>query len=106
MICQNKACRIIFFTSGLARYLILLTIPRKFTGKAGGPAHDLNNLHQGIFGFIYLAKQEKNNPERCGEMLENAEEVMDTAIQLTNQLLTFSKGSKTQKKKSSSPPSL
>ncbi|MBN2626061.1 MAG: PAS domain-containing protein [Spirochaetales bacterium] len=71
---------------------------------AGDLAHDFNNLHQGIFGFISLAKQEKDNPELCGKMLNNAEEAMEMAIQLTNRLLTFSKGGNPHKREILLPP--
>ena len=59
---------------------------------AGGIAHDFNNLLQGIFGYISLAKLKINDPASSREMLNQAERAMHLAVNLTSQLLTFSKG--------------
>lgn len=59
---------------------------------AGGLAHDFNNLLQAVFGYVALAKAELANPRRASELLEQAERAMAQAINLTSQLLTFSKG--------------
>ena len=61
---------------------------------AGGIAHDFNNLLQGVFGFISLAKLSSNHKEKSVQMLEQAEEALHLAVNLTKQLLTFSKGGK------------
>jgi two-component system cell cycle sensor histidine kinase/response regulator CckA len=59
---------------------------------AGGIAHDFNNLLQGVFGFISLAKLAAGQPERSLAALEEAEKALHMSINLTSQLLTFSKG--------------
>ncbi|KAA3599126.1 MAG: PAS domain S-box protein [Calditrichaeota bacterium] len=60
---------------------------------AGGIAHDFNNMLTGVTGNISLAKifMEGANP-RSVEKLEEAEKASIKAKQLTQQLLTFSKG--------------
>ncbi len=65
---------------------------------AGGIAHDFNNLLQGIFGYISLAKLMKDNREKCCAALQDAEDALHQSVNLTNQLLTFSKGGKPVKK--------
>ena len=62
---------------------------------AGGIAHDFNNLLTSIMGNISLAKLdlgEKNEMAEISELLNEAEEASGRARDLTNQLLTFSKG--------------
>ncbi|MBF0502469.1 MAG: PAS domain S-box protein [Candidatus Riflebacteria bacterium] len=66
---------------------------------AGGIAHDFNNLLQGVFGYISLAKMTIGNKEKCTDSLEQAEKALHQTINLTNQLLTFSKGGKPFKKR-------
>jgi len=65
---------------------------------AGGIAHDFNNLLQGIFGYMSMAKMSVDEPERVKAMLLQAEEALHLAVNLTTQLLTFSKGGKPVKK--------
>jgi PAS domain S-box-containing protein len=65
---------------------------------AGGIAHDFNNLLQGIFGYISMAKLSLDQREKALAMLEQAEEVLHQSVNLTTQLLTFSKGGKPVKK--------
>ncbi|MBI5101500.1 MAG: PAS domain S-box protein [Nitrospirae bacterium] len=65
---------------------------------AGGIAHDFNNLLQGIFGYISIAKMTLENRERSLPMLENAEQALHKAVNLTTQLLTFSRGGNPLKK--------
>lgn len=65
---------------------------------AGGIAHDFNNLLQGVFGYISMAKLNLGEKEKCVEMLEQAEKAMHMSVNLTKQLLTFSKGGKPLKK--------
>ena len=65
---------------------------------AGGIAHDFNNLLQGIFGYISIAKMTYDQKERSLSMLEQAEEALHLTVNLTTQLLTFSKGGKPVKK--------
>ncbi|MGC2064278.1 MAG: PAS domain-containing protein [Thermodesulfovibrionales bacterium] len=65
---------------------------------AGGIAHDFNNLLQGIFGYISVAKMSIDQKEKSLAMLEQAEEALHLSVNLTTQLLTFSKGGKPLKK--------
>ncbi|HWR72430.1 MAG TPA: PAS domain S-box protein, partial [Nitrospirota bacterium] len=65
---------------------------------AGGIAHDFNNLLQGIFGYISMAKLTHDQKEKSLAMLEQAEKALHQAVNLTSQLLTFSKGGKPLKK--------
>ena len=66
---------------------------------AGGIAHDFNNLLQGVFGYISLAKSCFDTKDRSLAMLEQAEQALHMSVDLTKQLLTFSKGGKPLKKK-------
>jgi len=59
---------------------------------AGGIAHDFNNLLGGIFGYIELAKTSCNKNEEANNYLDKALTVFERARDLTQQLLTFSKG--------------
>ena len=65
---------------------------------AGGIAHDFNNLLQGVFGYISMAKMTIDQKERSLAMLEQAEKALHLSVNLTKQLLTFSKGGKPVKK--------
>jgi len=65
---------------------------------AGGIAHDFNNLLQGIFGYISMAKLTYDQKEKSLAMLEQAEKALHQSVNLTSQLLTFSKGGKPMKK--------
>jgi CheY-like chemotaxis protein len=66
---------------------------------AGGIAHDFNNLLQGVFGYISMAKLTLDHKEHSLTMLEQAEKALHMAVNLTTQLLTFSKGGRPAKKK-------
>ena len=66
---------------------------------AGGIAHDFNNLLQGIFGYISMAKLKLDDREKTLAMLEQTEKALTMSINLTTQLLTFSKGGKPIKRK-------
>lgn len=59
---------------------------------AGGIAHDFNNLLGGIFGYIFLAREQANENKALREPLDEALRVFEHARQLTQQLLTFAKG--------------
>jgi PAS domain S-box-containing protein len=61
---------------------------------AGGIAHDFNNLLQGLFGYLSMAKITLDQKERSLAMLEQAEQALHLSVNLTKQLLTFSKGGK------------
>ncbi|MBI5634824.1 MAG: PAS domain-containing protein [Nitrospirae bacterium] len=65
---------------------------------AGGIAHDFNNLLQGVFGYISMAKITHDDKEKSLAMLAQAEEALHMSVNLTTQLLTFSKGGKPLKK--------
>jgi PAS domain S-box-containing protein len=66
---------------------------------AGGIAHDFNNLLQGLFGYISLARQSLPPGAEALEMLDQAERALTLSVNLTTQLLTFSKGGKPLKEK-------
>ncbi len=59
---------------------------------AGGIAHDFNNLLTGLFGNIEMAKMFLSDDHKAHKFLEAAERSMESATNLTNQLLTFAKG--------------
>ncbi len=65
---------------------------------AGGLAHDFNNLLQGVFGYITMAKLTLDQREKALAMLEQAEKALHQSVNLTTQLLTFSKGGKPVRK--------
>ena len=68
---------------------------------AGGIAHDFNNLLTGILGNISLAKVLINPPDKAYKRLDEAEKAVWRARDLTQQLLTFSKGGAPVKKTAS-----
>ena len=59
---------------------------------AGGIAHDFNNLLMAIIGYISLAQTRCDSPEIVNEYLTEAQNASNRAQNLTQQLLTFSKG--------------
>ncbi|HVN97242.1 MAG TPA: PAS domain S-box protein [Syntrophorhabdaceae bacterium] len=60
---------------------------------AGGIAHDFNNILTMILGNVSLARMYMDkNQEKAQEKLTNAEQAIMRAKDLTQQLLTFSKG--------------
>jgi PAS domain S-box-containing protein len=59
---------------------------------AGGIAHDFNNILTAIMGNISLASMYAKEDERLSKRLDNAEKASLRAQDLTQQLLTFSKG--------------
>ncbi|MGD9487561.1 MAG: cache domain-containing protein [Calditrichaceae bacterium] len=65
---------------------------------AGGIAHDFNNLLTAILGNISLAKLNLKPGERTFDRLEDAEKATMRAKDLTQQLLTFSRGGAPVKK--------
>jgi PAS domain S-box-containing protein len=65
---------------------------------AGGIAHDFNNLLMAILGNITLAKMYARPEDKVLERLEEAEKAGLRAKELTQQLLTFSKGGAPAKK--------
>jgi PAS domain S-box-containing protein len=65
---------------------------------AGGLAHDFNNLLTGILGNISLAKRYSESSDKLLIRLTEAEKASQRARDLTQQLLTFSKGGAPVKK--------
>ncbi len=65
---------------------------------AGGIAHDFNNLLQAAFSYLTVAKRKLDQRDKALLMLEKAEKVLQMSVNLTIQLLTFSKGGKPVKK--------
>ncbi len=59
---------------------------------AGGIAHDFNNILTAIVGGIALARRSTGEPGAQQETLEMAEKACLRARELTQQLLTFSRG--------------
>ncbi|MFC1837801.1 CHASE domain-containing protein, partial [Thermodesulfobacteriota bacterium] len=59
---------------------------------AGGIAHDFNNILMAILGNINLAKMSAELDDRTLGLLQQAEKASLRATELTQQLLTFSKG--------------
>lgn len=59
---------------------------------AGGIAHDFNNILAGILGNIQLAKKMTEPENKLYDILIRAENVAHKARNLTEQLITFSKG--------------
>jgi PAS domain S-box-containing protein len=65
---------------------------------AGGIAHDFNNILTSILGNVSLARLQLDDPEKVSARLESAEKAAARARDLTQQLLTFSKGGEPIKK--------
>ncbi len=59
---------------------------------AGGIAHDFNNILTGLYGNIALAKLEIDPSEEAFQMIQDAEQSMTKATDLTHQLLIFARG--------------
>ncbi|MFQ5706959.1 MAG: PAS domain S-box protein [bacterium] len=68
---------------------------------AGGIAHDFNNILTAIMGNIAIAKMDMNPEEENYSVLNEAEHACLQAKDLTQQLLTFSKGGAPIKKTTS-----
>ena len=65
---------------------------------AGGIAHDFNNLLTGILGNLSLARMQQGDPVGLSKRLDQAEKASLRARELTQQLLTFSRGGAPVKK--------
>jgi PAS domain S-box-containing protein len=65
---------------------------------AGGIAHDFNNILTGVLGNISLAKTYAKAGDKIEERLDEMERASLRARDLTQQLLTFSRGGKPVKK--------
>lgn len=68
---------------------------------AGGIAHDFNNLLTGILGYVSMAKEYASPDVNILNMLKEAEKASVRAKDLSQQLLTFSKGGAPIKKTAS-----
>ena len=68
---------------------------------AGGIAHDFNNLLAGILGNVSLERQLTDPADKRYTRLENIEKAALRARDLTQQLLTFSRGGEPVKKTTS-----
>jgi len=68
---------------------------------AGGIAHDFNNLLTGILGNVTLAKVDMSKEDKSYQWLEEAKKASYRAKDLTQQLLTFSRGGAPVKKTAS-----
>lgn len=65
---------------------------------AGGIAHDFNNLLMAVTGYIALAKTHLDSQDAVYELLSEAERISFRGKELTQQLITFSKGGEPAKK--------
>jgi PAS domain S-box-containing protein len=65
---------------------------------AGGIAHDFNNILSVILGNISLSRIQVHDPDKVAQRLEDAENATVRAKDLTQQLLTFSRGGDPVKK--------
>ena len=65
---------------------------------AGGITHDFNNLLTGIYGFVNLSYQSRDNSEKVEEYLGMAMKSLEDARSLTAQLSAFAKGHSERKK--------
>lgn len=65
---------------------------------AGGIAHDFNNILSGIFGYAQLAKNHINDPETATAYVNEIINGATKAAELVQQILTFSRKSKQEKK--------
>lgn len=65
---------------------------------AGGIAHDFNNILTGVMGNISLARMMAQPDSKLAGRLEEAEKATQRAGDLTQQLLTFSRGGEPVKK--------
>jgi PAS domain S-box-containing protein len=66
---------------------------------AGGIAHDFNNLLTVVLGNVSLARMHAESNALANERLIDAETAVAQAMQLTQQLLTFARGSTSLKKR-------
>lgn len=65
---------------------------------AGGIAHDFNNMLTGIMANISVLREKTGTTGENSAILSETSEALDKAKALTLQLLTFSKGGKSEKK--------
>ncbi len=73
---------------------------------AGGIAHDFNNLLGGIFGYIDIARMYCEPGSKIEKNINKALDTFTAAKDLTQKLLTFSKGGAPDRKKTSLKPVL
>ena len=83
----------------LARQEMLKTEKLESLGVlAGGIAHDFNNILSVILGNISLSRIQMHDPNKLEQRLKDAENATVRAKDLTQQLLTFSRGGDPVKK--------
>jgi PAS domain S-box-containing protein len=73
---------------------------------AGGIAHDFNNILMTILGHISLARMHAGQEEKRTMSLEKAETSCLRAQELTQRLITFSKGGAPRRKAMAIPPAV
>ena len=59
---------------------------------AGGLAHDFNNLLTAVMGYVALAQKSQPEGSPAAQYLQRAESAARKTVDLTQQLLTFSRG--------------
>jgi PAS domain S-box-containing protein len=96
-IIDGRECNIGFFTDvtelrRLQEEQLRVAKMESISILAGGIAHDFNNLLTAIMGNIGLARRYVEPQGKAFEMLDEAEKASVRARDLTQQLLTFSKG--------------
>ncbi|MCG8617444.1 MAG: ATP-binding protein [Desulfobacterales bacterium] len=64
---------------------------------AGGIAHDFNNILSGIFGYARLVRMSLNDPEKAEQRLDQLQNVAQRAVDLVQQILTFSRKAEQEK---------
>jgi two-component system cell cycle sensor histidine kinase/response regulator CckA len=100
---DGRKCLVGFFSDITERHLLeeerLKTQKLEALGTlAGGIAHDFNNLLHGLFGYLSLARLTIGDRAASVAALNDAEKALNLTVNLTNQLLTFSKGGMPVKK--------
>jgi len=96
-IIDGRECNIGFFTDvtelrRLQEEQLRVAKMESISILAGGIAHDFNNLLSAIMGNIELARRYVEPQGKAFEMLDEADKASVRARDLTQQLLTFSKG--------------
>ncbi|PKL35122.1 MAG: hypothetical protein CVV44_23150 [Spirochaetae bacterium HGW-Spirochaetae-1] len=86
------AIRDITEKSKLEKEIMRISKMESLSILAGGIAHDFNNLLTGIIGNISIAKTMSAESRELLELLDKSEQAGKRAVNLTRQLLTFSKG--------------
>ncbi len=96
-IMENKGCYFCFIRDiserkKMAEELLKAQKLESLGVLAGGIAHDFNNLLTGIMGYIDLVQKSSVPGDKIQGWLESAKKASSRAQNLTQQLLTFSRG--------------